>query len=430
MRNIPYAVIAALFTSWIGSASAKPSKVVIDESPDGSFQLMKDGKPFTIKGAGGWDHLDELVKYGGNSVRTWGMDVLEKEVGGKPFLDYCQERGIAVTAGIWIEHERHGFNYSDAAQVEKQREKVLAAVRKYKDHPAILMWGLGNEMEGPESDGRDPRIWKELEVLAGLVKKEDPNHPVMTVIAGAGETKVKGILEHYPSIDVLGVNAYAGASGAVRAVKAAGWKKPFVLAEFGPHGHWEVAKTGWGAPIEPSSQKKAASYYATQSLLDEEKDISLGSYVFLWGQKQEVTFSWYGMFLPTGEKLPSVDAMCRVRTGKWPTNRSPRISSFESLLKEASVKGGDEVLAEVQAEDPEKDTLQWEWIVKEESSDRKSGGDAEKVPSVVDGAVLHHEGGKATIRIPEKPGAYRLFVIVRDGKGGASADNIPFQVVD
>lgn len=423
-------MITCLLIAGSGSASASPSKVSIHESSTGKFQLIRNGKPFVIKGAGGWHHLDELVKYGGNSIRTWGVDVLEKEVGGKPFLDFCHERGIAVTAGLWIAHERHGFNYSDAAQVEKQREVVLAAVRKYKDHPAILMWGLGNEMEGPESDGRDPRIWKELEVLAGIVKKEDLNHPVMTVIAGAGEAKVRGILEHYPSIDVLGVNAYAGASGAVRSVKAAGWKKPFVLAEFGPHGHWEVGKTAWGTPIEPTSQKKAASYYATQSLLEEEEDISLGSYAFLWGQKQEVTFSWYGMFLPTGEKLPSVDAICRVWTGKWPSNRSPKIVSFDSPLKEASVKRGGEATVSVRAEDSENDALTWEWIVKEESTDRKSGGDAEGIPSVVDGAIVRQEGGNATIRIPEKLGAYRLFIIVRDGKGGASADNIPFQVVE
>ena len=30
--------------------------------------------------------------------------------------------------------------------------------------------------------------------------------------------------------------------------------------------------------------------------------------------------------------------------------------------------------------------------------------------------------------MPPQPGAYRLFVTVRDGKGGASEDNVPFQV--
>lgn len=306
---------------------------------------------------------------------------------------------------------------------------VRETVRKHRGHPAILMWGLGNEMEGPSSDGKDPRVWKELNVLAGIVKEEDPDHPVMTVIAGAAESKVKGILEHYPNIDVLGVNAYSGASGAARAVKASGWKKPFVLTEFGPQGHWEVPKTSWGAPVEPTSQKKASSYYAAQSLLSEDKDICLGSYVFLWGQKQEVTSTWYGMFLRSGEKLPTVDAMTRAWTGKWPDNRSPRVTAFDSPLKEASVPPGQSITASVTVSDPEGDPLSWEWAVIEESSDKKEGGDAEAVPPSVKDAVTSSGEGKATVRTPDKPGAYRLFVTVRDGKGGASAENIPFQVV-
>ncbi|MEO5915969.1 MAG: glycoside hydrolase family 2 TIM barrel-domain containing protein [Luteolibacter sp.] len=408
--------------------AATPPAVAIRQDDKGNFTLLRDGEPYLIHGAGGSSHLKDLVKYGGNSIRTWGIDSLDEKIDGKPLLDYCQELGITVTAGIWIGHQRHGFDYSDETQLKKQRDMVREAVRKYRGHPALLMWGLGNEMEGPESDGKDTRIWKELNVLAAIVKEEDPGHPVMTVIAGAAESKVKGILGNYPNIDVLGVNAYAGASGAIRAVKQAGWKKPFVLTEFGPQGHWEVSKTSWNAPIEPTSRNKAASYYATLSLLAENTDICLGSYVFLWGQKQEVTSTWYGMFLSSGEKLPTVDAVCRAWTGKWPDNRAPRITTFETPLKEATVAPGQTVTVTAAAEDPESDTMTWEWSVCEESIDRRSGGDAEAAPPAVSGSIVSQENGAATIKTPVKPGNYRLFVIVRDGKGGASADNTPFRV--
>jgi hypothetical protein len=429
LRRVLFPVLLPACLCGSSIASAAPAKVEIRKNEAGEFTLLREGQPYVIRGAGGSGHLKDLVKFGGNSIRTWGGDSLEFKIDGKPLLDVCQELGISVTAGIWIAHQRHGFDYSDIAQVEKQRAMVRETVRKHRGHPAILMWGLGNEMEGPSSDGKDPRVWKELNVLAGIVKEEDPDHPVMTVIAGAAESKVKGILEHYPNIDVLGVNAYSGASGAARAVKASGWKKPFVLTEFGPQGHWEVAKTSWGAPVEPTSQKKAASYYAAQSLLSEDKDICLGSYVFLWGQKQEVTSTWYGMFLRSGEKLPTVDAMTRAWTGKWPDNRSPRVTAFDSPLKEASVPPGQSIAASVTATDPEGDALSWEWTVIEESPDKKEGGDAEAVPPSVKDSVTSSGDGKATIRTPDKPGAYRLFVTVRDGKGGASAENIPFQVV-
>lgn len=394
---------------------------------EGRLELLRNGERFWIRGAGGTRHLEDLVRYGGNSIRTWGIGSLEEEIDGKPLLDYCHEKGIAVTAGIWIGHERHGFDYGDPEQVERQRDEVRAAVRKYRDHPALLMWGLGNEMEGPTSATGDARIWQELNRLAAIVKAEDPAHPVMTVIAGAPRAKIEGILAHYPNIDVLGVNAYGGASGAVRAAKEAGWTKGFVLTEFGPVGHWEVASTPWGAPIEPSSFKKAAGYYATIELLEEEDDICLGSYAFLWGQKQEVTSTWYGMFLESGEKLPSVDAASYAWTGKWPANRSPRIAGIESTLREAVVAPGGEAVVKVEASDPEGDELQWHWAVVEESRDRKVGGDRESAPPEVKGAV-QGGAGEATVRVPTKEGAYRLFVTVRDGQGGASADNFPFRV--
>jgi len=420
---------AALWASVTSSLLAAGSVVTIAKSSGGNLTLLRNGKPFFINGAGGAQRLAMLASLGGNSIRTWGIEQLDQPVEGKPLLDRAQELGLAVTAGIWVQHERHGFDYSDQAALARQRETVRAAVRKFKDHPALLIWGLGNEMEGPASDGRDTRIWKELNVLAGIVKHEDPHHPVMTVIASAAPTKVKGILEYYPNIDILGVNAYSGASGVGRAVKSAGWRKPFILTEFGPQGAWEVGKTHWGAPIEPSSRDKAGSYYATETgVVADSKDICFGSYVFLWGQKQEVTSTWYGMFLKSGEKLPTVDAIVRAWTGKWPPNRCPKILTFASPLRESSIAAGATTTAEVKAEDPEGDPLQYQWTVTAESTDIKTGGDKESEPPSFPECIVSSSQGTAKIKTPSKPGSYRLFVTVRDGKGNASVDNTPFLV--
>ena len=419
-----------LLLSGLGfTGSMHATEVKIDRNAQGNFVLIRNGKPFPIRGAGGTSHLKELAEHGGNSIRTWGIESLEEVVDGKPLIDRCHELGLSITAGIWLEHERHGFDYSNESQVRRQREKVRSAVRKYKDHPAILMWGLGNEMEGPESNGKTPHVWKELNVLAKIVKEEDPHHPIMTVIAGAASFKVRGLLEHTPLVDVLGVNAYIAASSAASDVKRAGWKKPFVLAEYGPSGHWEVDKTRWGAPIEPGSREKSASYYATLSLLEEEAaDISLGSYCFLWGQKQETTSTWYGMFLRSGEKLPQVDAISRAWTGKWPENRCPRVISLESDLREAVVPATQVMDVVMEATDPNGDPLTWTWEVVAESKDIKSGGDKESVPPSIPNCVIKTEGGKATVRTPSQPGEYRLFVTVKDGRGAAAAENFCFKV--
>lgn len=403
------------------------SVVTISKDAQGNYGLVVNGKPFHINGAGGTEKYQTLVECGGNSVRTWGIESLSQPVDGKPLIERAQELGLMVTAGIWLGHEKQGFHYADQAAVQRQRDAVRAAVKKWKDSPAILIWGLGNEMEGEPGD--DVAVYKEVNTLAGIIKEEDKNHPVMTVIASASPTKVKNIVQYCPNIDILGVNAYSGGGGSGKAAKLAGWTKPFVLTEFGPSGQWEVAKTKWGAPIEQTSWEKAKSYWGTQATLtDDSKDTCLGSYAFLWGHKQEATSTWYGMFLDTGEKMPTVDAMTRVWTGKWPANRSPKIEKFDCALSQATVAPGAAVPAEVTASDAENDTLSYQWEVVPEQTVHGSGGEDEPKLPVLAECIGNQTGPKITVTAPKQPGAYRLFITVRDGKGGASKDNIPFQV--
>ncbi|MGH8045605.1 MAG: glycoside hydrolase family 2 TIM barrel-domain containing protein [Chthoniobacterales bacterium] len=427
--TLPRFAAACAVAAFLTTAHAEPSVTKIVKDDKGNFTLLYNGKPYIIKGAGGSHFLAELVKYGGNSIRTWGIESLDESVDGKPLIKRAEELGISVAAGIWIKGERQGVSYKDQKFLEAQREEVRAAVRKYKDEPALLIWSLGNEAEGVIGPGDNPDVWKEFNVLADIVHKEDPNHPVMTVIAGAAPTKIKAAMQYYPNIDILGVNAYASAPGVGKALREAGWAKPFVLTEFGPVGHWEVAKAPWGAPVEPSSKDKAANYFVTQKTVGEKgAGLYLGSYCFLWGQKQEVTSTWYGMFLKSGEKLPTVDAMNKAWTGAWPANRSPRIEALESTIRETNVAPGTTVTATVTTKDFENDPVQIEWEVVPESTDLKIGGDAESEPPPVKDAIVSQKDGEVTIRTPDKSGPYRLFVTVRDGKGGASKDNFPFLV--
>jgi hypothetical protein len=420
---------APFFVQATADETSSPSHVEIRSLPQGHYELLVDGEPFFGKGVGGYNNLAMLKKMGGNCFRTWGIESLEERIDGKPLLDYAQELGLKVVVGIWIGHERHGFNYKDSRQVREQREAVAEAVRKYKDHPAVLMWGLGNEMEGPISDGNQIRIWEELNTLAKLIKKEDSNHPVMTVIAGIGGDKVKNIIRYYPEIDVLGVNAYASASGVGSGLVSQGWQKPFMLTEFGPSGHWEVGTTSWGAPIEPTSQEKAASYYATQNrVIEDGAGKCLGTFAFLWGNKQETTTTWYGMFLPSGEKLGTVDAMAYAWTGEFPGNRSPKLLSLDSTASQQRIRGGSTQSASVKVEDPEGDPLQVEWVIMAESTDRRVGGDHESTPPSFPELIAQNGGNTVSFRAPSKSGAYRLFVYVRDSAGGAATANFPFYV--
>ena len=413
------------------------SDVRVVRGDDGAYVLMRNGEPYEVKGAGiasgpglGSGAMAMLAEYGGNSVRTWGIEHLEQQVDGKPFLDRAHELGISVTAGIWVHHVRHGFDYHNPEHLEKQREAVRSAVTKYRDHPALLAWGLGNEMEAFEPNVEQDILWREMNHLAGIIKELDPKHPVMSVVADVNPERIRSLIEHYPNIDILGVNSYSGATAVGKRLVEAGWTGPYMLTEFGVAGTWEVALTPWDAPVEPDPGTKAAETYTTY-ILDRDENVgrSLGSYVFFWGHKQEATSTWFGMFLPSGEKLARVDAMAYAWSGRWPANRAPKLESLESPIALKKVAAGSRFHAEVNGSDREGDELRYHWDVRAESSDRRIGGDAEAAPPSFPDAI---EKGQGTTRIefvtPDAPGGYRLFVSIFDGKGGAAVHNLPFFV--
>jgi len=423
------AAAAAVAAAAVTPTSGKGSKVTITGDKEKGFQLLRNGQPFVIKGVGGEQFLDVLANVGGNAIRTWGADAPAKPVKGKKMIDWAHEVGVTVTVGIWLGHERHGFSYTNPKQLEEQRRKVEEAVLAFRDHPALLIWGLGNEMEGPTGPGTNPDVWKEINELTKLIKKLDPHHPVMTVVANVSDAKVAAIKQYAPELDILGVNAYAGAAGIGRSLLRSGWDKPYTITEYGLPGPWEVDHTSWNAPIEPSSRQKASLYYTTYNEIMTDTKQCFGSYAFLWGNKQEATASWFGMFLPGGEKCPTVDVMGLAWSGKWPANRAPVLKEHTIPFANQKVEKGQTLEASATYKDSENDTLNYDWEVFAESTDRRSGGEEENRPEHIDGLIKRNgRDGTVTLRAPDQPGAYRLFVTVKDGKGSGTIDNWPFFV--
>jgi hypothetical protein len=48
-----------------------PVKVEIRKT-DSAYQLIREGKPYFVRGAGGTAYPDRIKAFGGNSIRTWG----------------------------------------------------------------------------------------------------------------------------------------------------------------------------------------------------------------------------------------------------------------------------------------------------------------------------------------------------------------------
>jgi hypothetical protein len=412
---------AALAAALCAAQAAEPANAVQLVQKDGSWQLIRAGKPWRVQGAGGDADKTLLAAIGGNTCRTWGADDIQDR------LDDAQRHGLAVVVGIWLGHERHGFNYNDAGQVQRQFEMAKSQVLKWKDHPALLAWGLGNEMEGYAA-GDNLKIWKAIQDIASMVKEVDPHHPTMTTVAELGGKRVEMIHQHCPAIDIVGINSYAGAPSIPERYRKAGGTKPYMITEYGPPGTWEIPKSPLGTVDEPTSTAKASSYKISYDVLTADQALCLGTIAFTWGSKVEATASWYGMVLPDGCKLEVVD-MYALAWGRPVANRCPQIKPIIfDVGAHPTVKPGALITASVVVEDPEKDPLQAEWIIAQELSNYDTGGDAIEHPPVFPEAIISSGVGSCQIKAPAGGGVYRVYTYVRDGKGGAALASNTFKV--
>jgi hypothetical protein len=418
---------AAITVLPLSAAPLTGAGVVTIDKRGAKFTLERDGQPYYVKGVGGKDKLPLAVECGANSIRTWNIEDAVKR------LDEAQKLGLTVTLGLWLDHK--AGKYKDKAYLAKTRRDLEGVIAKVKNHPALLCYALGNEINlGADT----PEAWKFVDELAEICAKNDPNHPIMSVIAGAAEKTINNVATYAPKVQILGVNAYRGVTGAPGNIEKSKFKGPYMITEWGPWGHWEVAKTSWGAPVEQNSSEKAKSYEASYKLLLAHSARCIGSYVFLWGQKQERTPTWYGLFVEKnkalgldGESTPPVDVMTLLWSGKAPANTAPALTSVTVNGAAPStrfiVASGKEFTIEIKASDTNGDALSYVWEVLPEATKLGEGGSFEPRPASVAGAVKATTPGAATVSV-SKTGNYRVFGYVLDGKGKVATANVPFKV--
>jgi hypothetical protein len=212
-----------------------------------------------------------------------------------------------------------------------------------------------------------------------------------------------------------------------------------------------VKTTTWGAPLEPSSSEKAATYRNAVETFSADPTC-VGGYAFKWGWKVQVTCTWicllneyehtykaHGGTLTGGEETAGVDEISRVWTGAHPRHRAPALDglTLAGAVAADSVRlaAGATAEARCAAHHPGGGRLTYLFLVLPEcgkAGDRaRTEGQSWKggVPPPVAGAVLSTDGaGGATIRAPDAPGAYRLHVWASDAHNKVATANIPFEV--
>lgn len=357
---------------------------------DGVYQLTLDGKPFEVRGVGGSspELLPLLAEIGGNSIRTWNTRNADA------LLAAAAEHNIMVAMGFDTQKELHGFDYNNEEAVAEQFERFKTAVQKYKDHPNLLAWVVANEpnllfhADGSLKDV-NPRVYKAINDMIEYVHREDPHHPVTYTFAGASAQHIKTALRYTPEVDFISVQLYGDVGALPQIITGHDIDKPYMVTEYGAIGHWERPATAWGREIEEPSGVKARTMAERmqRAFAGNPTGKVIGSYAFLWGQKQERTPTWYGMFNPDGKPNARVDELARFWTGQYPDNRAPL--AFDIRLNDqpatasVSVKPGQLVRARVEVQEPDGDPLDYQWELRKEVQQRSQGGAFEQAPQAL-----------------------------------------------
>ena len=412
-----------LFIAFSDKTYSQVSKVEVSTNTQGNFELLKNGIPYYIKGAGAKDHFDLLVNSGANSIRIWSTN-------NSSLLDSAHQHGLTVTLGLHVRPERSGMDYNNEYAVKGQIEKLKNEVLKYKDHPALLVWGIGNEVDLKYSNFK---VWETIEILAKFIKEVDPNHPTMTVIAGVDPSKAYYIKKYCPSVDILGLNVYGSIENAGANLRKFNWDKPYIVTEWGVNGPFEASTTSWKAKVEPPNGFKADQRLRRyQELIVEDKERCLGSYCILWGQKQESTATWHGMFLKNGKATEAVDVMHYCWKGEWPNSRAPSIRdiSLENIgwRKDHIIEPSKQATVKIEYSKYNNNKVYIEYVLYPEAFSNKIGGDIQKSPDPIPFEIVRQTENKLIFISPKKKGAYRLFAFVKNDKGQSSVANIPFLI--
>ncbi len=151
-----------------------------------------------------------IAEMGANSVRVAHYPQAEQ------WFDLADRYGMIVWAEVPFVN-KIGFGDDEAAPelAENSRTQMIEMIRQYFNHPSIVTWGIGNEVDidlafgrlGPKADARP--LLRELNALS---HREDPSRP--TVIADCCEATPGDKVDYLPVLtgeaDLMGYNRYFG----------------------------------------------------------------------------------------------------------------------------------------------------------------------------------------------------------------------------
>lgn len=403
------------------------TEVRVVRTKDGNFHLTVDGEIFFGKGIADVGELEKMVEAGVNVARIYSTAPLADGL-----LDRAQELGVKIVVGLWLNHETATFTYKDnPEQVRAQYEALTKEVDKYKGHPAILAWAIGNEVD--KSTSLSPKhIYDAMNELAKYIHEADPLHPTIACIAGANQVKMVSINRYAPHIDIMMVNTYKQIPTAHDKITHA-WTGAYMIGEYAVDQPMETTTTtSWGAIIEPNDFVKMNAYSEryTKYILANQNNNCVGSFAFKDQGAFRVSHTWYNLII-NGKKTPTYYAMKAAWTGEPIEINIPYIKNvtIDGKSQTASVilEKNTNYLIQVDVENAADENLTYTYELRK-NADISSN----TVPSVLNKVVFTDVQGKPNekyIKTPGDPGNYRLYVYVTNDRDQISSFSFPFQVI-
>lgn len=269
-------------------------------------QLLVGQEPFFIKGIcyhpvpanqtkRSFDRIEEdlqLMKAAGiNTIRVY-EPIVEREV-----LDIIAKNEMYVILG---------FGYNQGGKFDILTGTFSDYVEMYKDHPAILLWELGNEYNyHPEWFSGDIKNWyKAMNEAAKVIHSLDSNHPVTTA---HGELPDQLALEMGSEIDVWGMNVYRwDKPGPIFDQWKARSDKPMYLSEAGGDSYMTYGSHGYAKGPNQKAQADANANILKEVF--ENKDVGSGVALFSftdgWWKAGNPSKQDPGGFAPNSSGVP------------------------------------------------------------------------------------------------------------------------------
>ncbi|MCQ4210669.1 discoidin domain-containing protein [Streptomyces longispororuber] len=427
--------LAAGFLALPAQQAHAAGDVVKVTGSQGNWQLQVNGSPYQVKGltwgpsvADADRYLPDLKSMGVNTIRTWGTDASSK-----PLFDSAAAHGIKVIAGFWLQPgggpgSGGCVNYlTDTAYKNQMLEEFPKWVDTYKDNPGVLMWNVGNESvlglqncySGDELERQRDAYTTFVNDVTKKIHAVDPNHPVTSTDAWVGAWPY--YKKNAPDLDLYAVNSYNAVCDVKSAWEQGGYNKPYIVTETGPAGEWEVPDDANGVPEEPTDRAKAEGYTKAWGCITGHRGVALGATMFHYGTEYDFGGIWFNL-LPAGEKRLSYYAVKKAYGADTSGDNTPPVISSMAVDGDPSkVPAGRAVTVTTQATDPDGDPLTYEVLTNSNYIDQSK--QLVPVPFTDEGS------GKLRFTAPDKPGVWKVYVKVTDGKGNVGVETRSVRVV-